>query len=52
VLRALLRDTLLCIDTLNLLTPILAIISMMSSNGRQRLGDLAADTIVVSTKNR
>lgn len=51
VLRALLRDTLLCIDTLNLLTPILAVVSMMNSNGRQRLGDRTADTIVVYQSN-
>jgi uncharacterized RDD family membrane protein YckC len=45
--RALLRDLLLLIDTAFLLNLVPGITSILTTGCRQRLGDLAADTIVV-----
>ena len=50
VLRALLRELLIIVDTLFGTTAIPATMSMTLTNGRQRLGDLAADTIVIRNR--
>ena len=52
VARSLLRELLMAVDAPMLLTPLPGITSMLSTDCRQRLGDLAADTLViVSTKS-
>lgn len=45
--RTLLRELLLCVDTVNLLSPLPAVYAILSNEQRQRIGDLVADTIVV-----
>ena len=47
VARAIVRNVFYCFDLPLLLTPLPAAISLMFSDHRQRLGDRAADTIVV-----
>ncbi len=45
--RSLLRELLMCVDTFNLLSPIPAVVAVLMSSKRQRIGDLWADTIVI-----
>ena len=52
VARSLLRELLMVFDAPLMLTPLPGITSMLATDCRQRLGDLAADTLViVSTKS-
>jgi hypothetical protein len=45
--RLIVRDTMICIDVMFLLSPVPAMIGMMESERRQRFGDRIADTVVV-----
>ena len=47
VARSLLRELLMAVDAPLLLTPLPGITSMLATDSRQRLGDLAADTLVI-----
>ena len=48
--RSLLRELMMTVDAPLLLTPIPAIASMLVTHCRQRLGDLAADTLVIDVR--
>ena len=50
VARSLLRELLMAVDAPMLLTPLPGITSMLSTDCRQRLGDLAADTLVIQVR--
>ncbi len=50
VARSLLRELLMAVDAPLLLTPLPGITSMLSTECRQRLGDLAADTLVIQER--
>lgn len=49
--RSLLREVLLCIDSLNLLCWTPGILFIAHTRFRQRMGDLVADTVVVRTRS-
>ena len=48
--RALLRELLMAIDAPLFLTPLPGVTSMLATECRQRLGDLAADTLVINVR--
>ena len=50
VARSLLRELLMAVDAPLLLTPLPGITSMLATDCRQRLGDLAADTLVIDIR--
>lgn len=49
--RVILRDVLLCVDLVLLLTPIPAVVGCFLSPHRQRWGDRVADTVVVEARS-
>ena len=48
--RSLLRELLMAVDAPLLLTPLPGVISILATENRQRLGDLAADSLVVDIR--
>jgi uncharacterized RDD family membrane protein YckC len=50
--RSLLRELLMALDAPLLLTPLPGIMSMLATESRQRLGDLAADTLVIDARGQ
>ncbi len=49
--RSLLRELLLCVDSLNLISWAPGIFCIASNRSRQRLGDLVADTVVICKRS-